>query len=215
MGMARFKEGDRVRIKAREPQGKEVHEGRYAPHLGGTTGTILKVYTPQEVAVDLDIESLPEPIRLRHAEQQSAMHEKWLNSLSDEARGRLTEQEKSFRLRYVVLVAESDLEPLPISAPEPTTKRGKTTQATSEATSETPKASKPAKTAQEAPSTPAQSAPSAKATPTSQGKASKSTTSESRASRRSAVEPPTPPRPTPEQLDEIEEAYLKSRKRKS
>ncbi|MFQ3610378.1 MAG: hypothetical protein SNJ72_02690 [Fimbriimonadales bacterium] len=110
--MARFKDGDRVRVKAREVQGKEAHEGRYAPHLANTIGTILKFYSPQEVAVDLDIDSLPESIRDRHAQQQSAMHEKWLGSLSEEARNRLTDEEKQFRLRYVVLLTESDLEPL-------------------------------------------------------------------------------------------------------
>ncbi|MER3401748.1 MAG: hypothetical protein C4336_00390 [Armatimonadota bacterium] len=114
--MPKFKDGDSVQVKVREVQGKEAFEGGYAPHLGGTRGTILKVYSPQEVAVDLDIDSLPESVRHRHAEQQSAMHEKWLNSLSEEARNRLTDEEKSFRLRYVVLLSEADLEPLKESA---------------------------------------------------------------------------------------------------
>ena len=105
--MPKFKDGDSVQVKVREVQGKEAFEGGYAPHLGGTRGTILKVYSPQEVAVDLDIDSLPESVRHRHAEQQSAMHEKWLNSLSEEARNRLTDEEKSFRLRYVVLLNRS------------------------------------------------------------------------------------------------------------
>jgi hypothetical protein len=113
--MPKFKEGDRVQIRAREAQGKEAHEGRYAPHLANAVGTVLKVYAPQEIAVDLDLESLPDAIRQRHAEQQTRMHERWLNSLSEEARNRLTDDEKSFHLRYVALLAEDDLLPLKAS----------------------------------------------------------------------------------------------------
>jgi hypothetical protein len=114
--MPKFKEGDRVQIRARDAQGKEVQEGRYAPHLANAVGTVLKVYAPQEIAVDLDLESLPEAIRQRHAEQQTRMHERWLNSLSEEARNRLTDDEKSFHLRYVALLAEDDLLPLKATA---------------------------------------------------------------------------------------------------
>ncbi len=110
--MPKFKEGDRVQIRARDAHGKEAQEGRYAPHLANAVGTVLKVYAPQEIAVDLDLESLPEAVRQRHAEQQTRMHERWLNSLSEEARNRLTDDEKSFHLRYVALLAEDDLLPL-------------------------------------------------------------------------------------------------------
>lgn len=161
--MPKFKDGDRVQVKVREAQGKEAIEGRYAPHLGGTRGTILKVYSPQEIAVDLDIDSLPENVRQRHAEQQSTMHEKWLNSLSDEARNRLTDEEKSFRLRYVVLLSEADLEPLK----EPARTSVNSKQSAS-------KASRGGKTFGE----------------------------------------PAPIRPTPAQLDQLEEQYLKARRKR-
>jgi hypothetical protein len=114
--MPKFKEGDRVQVRTRPPQGREAQEGRYAPHLANAVGTVLKVYTPQEIAVALDLESLPEAVRERHAEQQTRMHERWLNSLSEEARNRLTDDEKSFHLRYVALLAEEDLLPLKASA---------------------------------------------------------------------------------------------------
>jgi ribosomal protein L21E len=110
--MARFKEGDKVRVKARHASEQEVLEGRYAPFMAGATGTVLKIYDPNQIAVNLDIASLPEEVRQRHAEQQEAMHQRWLDSLSEEARNRLTDQEKAFHLNYVVLLAESDLEPL-------------------------------------------------------------------------------------------------------
>jgi hypothetical protein len=109
--MARFKEGDRVRVKGRHASEQEVLEGRYAPFMAGATGTILKIYDSNQIAVNLDIASLPEEVRQRHAEQQETMHRRWLDSLSEEARNRLTDQEKAFHLNYVVLLTESDLEP--------------------------------------------------------------------------------------------------------
>ncbi len=39
------------------------------------------------------------------------MKTKWLDGLSEEARNRLTEQEKDFTLRYSILVAPKDLLP--------------------------------------------------------------------------------------------------------
>lgn len=171
--MPKFKEGDRVQVRAREAQGKEAHEGRYAPHLANATGAILKVYSPQEIAVELDLDTLPEAIRQRHAEQQTRMHERWLNSLSEEARNRLTDDEKTFRLRYVALLAEDDLLPLKVggaknAAPKAASRRAK------------PEPAQPTK-----------------------------------ASRKVQPEPESPRRPTPEELEKLEEQYLKARKRRT
>jgi len=144
--MATLKEGMRVQVRARPLQDKEAQEGRYAPHLANATGTILKIYTPQEIAVDLDIESLPEAVRERHAEQQARMHERWLTSLSEEARNRLTEEEKTFRLRYVVLLSEADLQPLAEKRSKATTQSAAATSTeatTGKPQSRAPKASEP------------------------------------------------------------------------
>jgi pyruvate/2-oxoglutarate dehydrogenase complex dihydrolipoamide acyltransferase (E2) component len=189
--MPKFKEGDRVQVRARAAQGKEAQEGRYAPHLANAVGTVLKVYTPQEIAVDLDLESLPDAIRERHAEQQTRMHERWLNSLSEEARNRLTDEEKSFHLRYVALLAEDDLLPLKAStSPRASAKPAAATPAKTESTAPKPTA----KTKQSA-----AHAPKAEPTP-----------------RATAKSVPTKPakRPTPEQLEQLEEQYLKTRRRK-
>ena len=189
--MPKFKEGDRVQIRARDAQGKELQEGRYAPHLANAVGTVLKVYAPQEIAVDLDLESLPDAIRQRHAEQQTRMHERWLNSLSEEARNRLTDDEKSFHLRYVALLAEDDLLPLKASK--------------SSRTPTKPASATPAKTASTAPKATAKTKQSAARAPKAEPKP------------RAAAKPaPTKPvkRPTPEQLEQLEEQYLKARKRK-
>jgi hypothetical protein len=189
--MPKFKEGDRVQVRARDAQGKEAHEGRYAPHLANAVGTVLKVYAPQEIAVDLDLESLPDAIRQRHAEQQTRMHERWLNSLSEEARNRLTDDEKSFRLRYVALLAEDDLLPLKATnSPRASAKSAAAPQAKA-----TTRTAKPLTEAQPSPTRAATTAPKPRAP---------------------AKSAPTEPaqRPTPEQLEQLEEQYLKARKRK-
>ncbi|MCX7924201.1 MAG: hypothetical protein N2554_00140 [Fimbriimonadales bacterium] len=200
--MPKFKEGDRVQVRAREVQGKEAQEGRYAPHLANATGAILKIYSPQEIAVDLDLDSLPEAIRERHAEQQTRMHERWLNSLSEEARNRLTDDEKTFRLRYVALLAEDDLLPL---------KGGRTPTSALKAESEkkaVPQSSGTSKAAERVKAEAAQTAESkvggasAKAKPTA------------KPAPQAQPEPSTSRRPTQAELDELEEQYLKSRKRR-
>ncbi|MGQ9658306.1 MAG: hypothetical protein ACUVV1_10470 [Fimbriimonadales bacterium] len=182
--MPKFKEGDRVQVRARDAQGKEALEGRYAPHLANAVGTVLKVYTPQEIAVDLDLDSLPDAIRERHAEQQTRMHERWLNSLSEEARNRLTDDEKSFHLRYVALLAEDDLLPLKASR---TARTSAKSAATTARESSAPTQPSSARTPQAKP----KPRPTAQRTPTE-----------------------TTQRPTPEQLEQLEEQYLKTRQRK-
>jgi hypothetical protein len=195
--MPKFKEGDRVQVRAREVQGKEAQEGRYAPHLANATGAILKVYSPQEIAVDLDLDSLPEAIRERHAEQQTRMHERWLNSLSEEARNRLTEDEKTFRLRYVALLAEDDLLPL---------KSGR-------AATHAPKA-EPKPKAEKTTALKAEAAPQKTAAPKATARAKFEPAQAAKAARKAQPEPESPRRPTPEELEKLEEQYLKARKRR-
>ncbi len=200
--MPKFKEGDRVQVRAREAQGKEAQEGRYAPHLANATGAILKIYTPQEIAVDLDLDSLPEAIRERHAEQQARVHERWLNSLSDEARNRLTDDEKTFRLRYVALLSEDDLLPLKASrAAAPASKD-------SPAKAETPKPAAEPKPAARATT----AAPKQTAEPKAAARAK--TEPAAKTIRKAQAEPAPPRRPTPEELEKLEEQYLKARKRR-
>jgi len=79
-------------------------------HYRGLYGTVQKVYeTTEEVAVTIDEGSLPEAIAARHSDVRLAMKTKWLESLSEEARNRLSDAEKDFKLRYTILVAHTDL----------------------------------------------------------------------------------------------------------
>lgn len=197
--MAKFKEGNLVQIKSREATAEEAKNGRYAPYLGNATGSVLKAYNAQEVAVKIDLNSLDTAVRERHQKQQEAMQQKWLDSLSEEARNRLTAEEKTLRLNYVVLLAESDLMPY---------KEGKSASA-AKPTNAPAAAVKPAAKPETAPASKTASAKPAAPPKESPAKASAAKGAETAA--KAAAE--LPKRKTSEELDAIEEQYLKTRKR--
>lgn len=104
-----FKEGDRVRISDREATADDLKTGMFQNHFRGLTGTVQKTYPTNEVAVDVDQSTLSESIAARHLEMQEQMKNKWMDSLSEEAKNKLTPKERAFKLRYTVLVAQTDL----------------------------------------------------------------------------------------------------------
>lgn len=108
--MANFVEGDRVKIVTREQTEEDIKTNSYFPYFGGLTGKIEKYYSEKEIAVDIEPESLTRDIRKRHEDVRDQMKSKWLEGLSEEGRNRLTEREKDFHLRYVILTATGDLE---------------------------------------------------------------------------------------------------------
>ncbi|NLH99826.1 MAG: hypothetical protein GX446_10105 [Chthonomonadales bacterium] len=129
--MATPKPGSRVRIKTRPATPDDAKSGLYYPHLAGLTGTVQHVYEGDEVAVEVEPESLTAEMRARHNSVRDQMKTKWLEGLSEEGRSRLTEREKDFRLRYVVLVAARDLEPAPATddaASQPSARATKQTE---------------------------------------------------------------------------------------
>jgi len=207
--MAKFKEGDRVRVKARAATEQETLNGRYAPYLAGAVGTVLKVYDPQQIAVKLDIDTLPEEVRQRHAEQQQSMYQRWYDSLSEEARNRLTDEEKRFQLNYVVLLAESDLESPTPTGSRRTSSTPKTQEAVPQPEPPTAKRSHTSSKKEEVHPTKKQGERRAEI------KSSKSQPTPTKSRKQATSAPPTPPRPTPDQLDQLEEAYLKARQRKT
>lgn len=115
--MTAYKTGDRVRVVTREQTTKDVKENTYFPHLAGLTGVVAKVYAPEEVCVTVDRESLPEKNIERHTQIEAAMQEKWLDSISQDARGKLTDREKEFHLHYTIIMNSADLEPLKPGSP--------------------------------------------------------------------------------------------------
>src|ERR1044071_1285493 len=97
--MPTFNDGDRVRVVTREQSDEDVKALTYFPFYGGLTGTIQKVYSKSEVAVEIDPESLTKDVRKRHEDVRDQMKTKWLEGLSEEGRGKLTDREKDFNLR--------------------------------------------------------------------------------------------------------------------
>jgi hypothetical protein len=108
-GMAKLAEGDAVVIVARDHTASDGKSGLYYTHYGNLTGTILKVYG-EEASVLVDRDVLPGEIEKRHADNEKAMRQRWLDGLSEEARNRLTATEKAFKLNYAVLVSLADLQ---------------------------------------------------------------------------------------------------------
>lgn len=101
--------GDPVHISDREPAASDVKNGLFYPHYRGLVGTLAKAYDDGSAAVTIDAASLPGDMRSRHEEGSEAQRKKWLGSLSDEARNRLSAAEKRFSLRYTILVSQADL----------------------------------------------------------------------------------------------------------
>ncbi|MEP6757464.1 MAG: hypothetical protein ABJA67_18330 [Chthonomonadales bacterium] len=117
--MATLDTGQRVRIKAREQTEDDVKSQMYFGFYAGLTGTVQKYYSDAEVSVEVEHECLTKEIRKRHEDVRDQMKTKWIDGLSEEGRSKLTEREKDFYLRYVVLVMGSDLEKI---APKPEVK---------------------------------------------------------------------------------------------
>lgn len=107
--MTTIKEGDRVQIADRAATADDVKSGLFYNHFRGLTGTVQKLYSTEEVSVQIELEALPEAIATRHRDVQEQMKSKWLDGLSEEARNRLTDQERDFRLHYTILVAPADI----------------------------------------------------------------------------------------------------------
>jgi ribosomal protein L21E len=107
--MAKFNEGDRVKIIARDQTNADIKSGLYYPHFANLRGAILKVYG-EEASVLVDRETLPDEVRKRHEATETAERKRYLDRLSEDARGKLGQKEKEFNLAYAVLVSVNDLE---------------------------------------------------------------------------------------------------------
>ncbi len=113
--MLRLKDGDRVRIAARPATAADLKSGLYYNYYADLYGTVFKMYGSGEtaqIAVDVDLDCLPEEIAKRHF----AVRDEMRSNLTGEAkRMSAPGAEQEFRLRYVVLVAASDLSRKPVA----------------------------------------------------------------------------------------------------
>jgi hypothetical protein len=108
--MANLKAGDRVKISNRDATPQDAKSGLFYGHFRGLVGAVQKVFKTGEVAVEVELEALPEEIGKRHMQVRDQMRKRWLDGLADDVRRKLTPEQKTFELRYVVLVAAQDLE---------------------------------------------------------------------------------------------------------
>lgn len=191
--MANFKEGDRVQIVTREQTNGDVKGRSYYPFMGGLRGTIYRLYSDGRAAVQIDPDSLPETVLTRHVEAQERMKNRWIEGLSEEARSRLTPEEREFHLNYVLLVSLEDL--------QPEGRRGR-----SASTAKAQKAK-------------GETTPSAETAPApTEGKTKSRVSSASQAravSSATATEPEAPKRKTLKDLEKAEEEFLKTRAAKT
>ena len=104
-----LKEGERVEIVDRDANADDVKSGLFYNHFRGLTGIVQKVYSTDELAVEIEQESLSDAQATRHLDVQENMKAKWLDGLSEEAKNRLTDKERDFKLRYTLLVHAKDV----------------------------------------------------------------------------------------------------------
>ena len=113
------KAGDLIRVVTRELTPEDAKSGLYYAYFGGLTGTVDRVYPDGSVCVDVDLDSLTEETRTRHAAMQEAERKRWLDGLSDEVRNRLTAEQKQLEMSYRILVSKQDVEVTKDGKPAP------------------------------------------------------------------------------------------------
>ncbi len=106
-----LKSGEYVRILDAEPGSPDPKNLVYYSFYKGLAGNVVKAYDDGTVAVSIDRSTLPEPIRVRHEQSEQAQGSRWLNSLSEEERNRLSDRERQFSLRYTLLIMDKQLVP--------------------------------------------------------------------------------------------------------
>ncbi|MDR3691379.1 MAG: hypothetical protein P4L46_18510 [Fimbriimonas sp.] len=108
--MPKWKEGDHVRVIARDVTEEDRKKNRYFEHMAGLTGTIESVYSDTEIAVKVDPSSMSKVTLDVHTKSTERMKDKFLEGLPQEQKRNLTEPELAFKAQYVLLVQATDLE---------------------------------------------------------------------------------------------------------
>lgn len=108
--MAKWTEGDRVQIVKREPTMEDRLNNSYFEHMGGLVGTIQSVYSEDEIAVNVELNSLSKVSAEVHTEATRRLRIKFIEGTSEEGRSRLSAEEKNFVPNYVLLVRSADLQ---------------------------------------------------------------------------------------------------------
>lgn len=109
MTKANWKPGDRVQIVEREVNRDDRQAGTYFGHLAGLTGTVTNYFAADEVAVKIDEDAFSNVLAGTHKEAVKRMRAKFLDSLGEEQKRRLSKEDKQFNANHVVLVHSEDL----------------------------------------------------------------------------------------------------------
>lgn len=107
--MAKWKEGDKVRIVQREVTPEDRKLNRYFDHMAGLTGIVQNIYSPDEIAIKIDMTTVSNVVTVVHTEAVKRMREKFLKNITEEQKGKLSPEEKNFDAHYVLLVRAEDL----------------------------------------------------------------------------------------------------------
>jgi hypothetical protein len=108
--MAKWKEGDRVRVVKRAVTEDDRKKNKYFEHMAGLVGTVQNVYSADEISIKVDPESLGKVTEDVHKQATQRMRDKFLNAISEEQKKQLTKEELDFDAHYVLLVQSNDLE---------------------------------------------------------------------------------------------------------
>ncbi|MEX2243668.1 MAG: hypothetical protein WD716_07465 [Fimbriimonadaceae bacterium] len=108
--MARFKEGDKVKVVKRPATPEDSAVTFYFEHMAGLPGVVENYYSDDEIAVKIDLEALPDVARRVHKDATKRMREKFEDSISAEQKTQLSSEELKFTPHYVLLVRAKDLE---------------------------------------------------------------------------------------------------------
>jgi hypothetical protein len=110
--MSTFRSGDRARVVSRAVTEEDRRKNRYFEHMAGLTGTIQQVYSDDEVALEVDPDSMSEVSADVQKVATQRMRDKFLDRATEEDKKTYTKEELNFDAHYVVLIRPADLEKL-------------------------------------------------------------------------------------------------------
>jgi hypothetical protein len=102
------KEGQTIQFIPRD-RTSDTYPAPFYDFYVGLRATIAKIYDDGTAAVVVDRSTLSEEARERHEKSERDMRDKWMRSLSEDDRSKLTDLQKQFSLRYTLLVSTADL----------------------------------------------------------------------------------------------------------
>lgn len=108
--MATWKEGDRVRIVRRTVTDEDRKKRNYYEHMADLVGTVQQVYSPDEVSVRVDPQSMNEVTTDVVKSATLRMRDRFTKEISEEQRKQFSKEELEFNANYVLLVRSADLE---------------------------------------------------------------------------------------------------------